>query len=113
MTVQLSVCYETITEESATHGDADDRGFVRERELVDVREAITELSRCSELSSGSVRGPQHLSGHEWASTEPDQDYQTGEYYSESVHIARADGSDLAPRALFRLFRAAGLVMGKL
>jgi len=98
-----------VTEESAAEGDAEERGFVRERELVSVREAISALAECSELSSWPINGPDQMSGHEWASTEPRQDMHTGAYESRSVHVARADGTPLTGWQLYRLFKSARLV----
>lgn len=112
MRVQLSECFEIVTEESAAEGEAADRGFVREREIVSVREALEALRECAEPSSSPIDA-RRMSGHEWASTEPSQDMRTGAYESQSIHIAREDGRPMSGRSLFRMFRAAGLASGRL
>lgn len=111
MRVQLSECFEIVTEESAAEGEAADRGFVREREIVSVKEAIGALRACSEPSSYPIDA-RRMTGYEWASTEPSQD-RTGAYESQSIHIAREDGRPMSGRSLFRMFRAAGLASGRL
>lgn len=103
MRLLVSITFETVTEASARDGEAADRGFVAENELWTVRETIDRLRECSELSDYPMPY-----GRTWASDEASQDYRTGEYYAESVHIRRADGSSLSDRQARRLYRAAGL-----
>lgn len=112
MTLLLSETFEIVTDESARHNDAADRGFIREDEPVTVKDAIGALRECCEPSSSPIR-PETVTGYEWASTEAQQDYRTGEYESRSIHVKRADGTRLSGRQLFRLFRAAGLAFGTL
>ena len=111
MNVQISIIREYITEESAEQSDIDRAEYLREDEIVSVRDAIDELSRCSEVSSWPLTPAN--ARHVWASTESQMDMYSGEYESESVHVKRADGSDLSARQMFRLLRAAGLAKGTL
>jgi hypothetical protein len=103
MKLQVSITFDTVTEKSAREGMAADHGFVVEQELWTVKDTISRLSRCTETSS-SVIG-----GWTWAEDEATQDYRTGEYYSEAVHVRRADGTPLTDRQAQRLFKAAGLI----
>ena len=109
MRLLLTRTFEVITEDSAAEGDVADHDFEVQDEPTAVRDVIRELAACAELSTWPVRGPADLTGHEWATTEPVQDVHDGSWRSEAVHVRRLDGRPLSPRALFRLYRAAGLV----
>jgi hypothetical protein len=104
MTLQVSITFETVTEASAREGEAADQGFVIERELWTVKETIVRLRQCSALSDWPI-----AYGGTWASDEAEQDPRSGEYYSESVHLKRANGEYLSDHQARRLFKAAGLI----
>lgn len=109
MLLQLSVCYDTITEESAEQGDVAESGYEREPTLVSVRKAIEELRRCSAVSTCPIRSAAECTGYEWALTEYELNSQDGSERQETVHLRRANGSRLSGHQLYRLFKAAKLV----
>ena len=76
-----SKTYEIITHESAENGEAEDAGFIFESEPFTFRDLVRELRSYTHFSSSVV------DRYTWASTEPEQDYRTGEYRSESLHFA--------------------------
>jgi hypothetical protein len=76
----ISKTYEIITHESAEHGEAEESGFEYEFEPFTFRDLIREL-RYFPLASSSEIGP-----HTWVSSEPEQDYRTGEYRTEHLHF---------------------------
>jgi hypothetical protein len=104
MRLEVSITFETVTEDSARDGDTADQGFVIEREQWAVRDVIARLRQCSALSDWP-----RVYGGTWASDEASQDYRTGAYYSEFVHVRRANGEALSDHQARRLFKAAGLI----
>jgi hypothetical protein len=104
----VSRYYEIVTEESARDGEAAERGEVFTDSPMSLEDTVRELSDCYELSSWPVRKPEDMTGYEWASTEPTQDYHDGSYRSESVHVERL-GRPATGAELFRVFKLAGLI----
>ena len=76
----ISKTYEVVTEESAEHGEVEESGFEFESESFSFRDLVREL-RYFPHPSCSVIGP-----GVWVSSEPEQDYRTGEYRSEHLHF---------------------------
>jgi|ERR1035437_6600582 hypothetical protein len=100
----VSKTYEIITYESAEIGDAEERGYVFEDEILDLRELIKELECCLELSDS------HISDRTWAiNHEAGHDYRTGDQTSESIFISKVNGKPVTAHQLKRLYKVAGLV----
>jgi hypothetical protein len=76
----ISKTYEVITEESAEHGEVEESGFEFEFESFSFRDLVRQL-RFFPHPSSSVIGPDT-----WVSSEPEQDYRTGEYRTEHLHF---------------------------
>lgn len=79
----LSQTYEIVTSESAENGEAADRGFDWENSPHTFRETVERIQ------DGGFAYPSCSHGVPgWLSTEPEQDYETGEYETKSLHPAR-------------------------
>lgn len=105
----VSKTYTLWTPEDIEIGEASDSGHEYEDELMDLRGTVRELEECAFLSVSPVNGPESLTGREWAFTEAEVDWCTGDRVEYSVHIKNADGTPVSPRNLYRLFCLAGLV----
>jgi hypothetical protein len=92
-TLNLSVSYEVVTEESAEHGDFAYAGWVVEGDNVAFRDALSEIGSRGYPVGMSVRHDALTIFHE-----AEADYRTGEHTSEATHI-QGD-----PRAIARLAR---------
>jgi ribosomal protein L37AE/L43A len=106
-TFLVSKTFEEVTPESAEEGEASDRGFVFQDEIMDEEEVVHELRRGGYIYPSSS----HLQGLRWVSTEEDQDYSTGAYTTYSLHIEDMDGSDISSGDWKRLLESAGLLAG--
>jgi hypothetical protein len=84
-------------------------GYVFQDHPMSLEEAIAELETCAMLSSHPIRSASDLSGREWASSAPEEDYRTGAESSESVFLRSITGKPLEPHTLFRVLRLADLV----
>lgn len=97
----LAKTYAIVTEESAEQGDYSETGFEFEAAPATVRDVVDALRECVEASCL----PLCDAGHEcWASTEPEQEFTTGEWTTYTYHIA-----GITPHQRRRLFRIAGLI----
>jgi hypothetical protein len=76
--------FEVVTHESAEHGEIEDGGFASINERVTFRELVQMMRGDYVHPSMS---PVHRSTRVWFSSEPDQDYRTGEYRSEAIHFS--------------------------
>lgn len=87
-----SITYQTVTPESAEHGDYADQGFIVEKEsgtLEEIaREAKNRYGIYSNTSSPAVASS-------WASVDPERDYQSGEETYYNLHVRNVDGSELS------------------
>ena len=89
MKLKISETYEIITEESAQYGDAEERGFNFKDEMMSFSELVDYIQ-----SNGFIwASDSDLSGYTWISTEPEQDYQTGDYESRGLHCDTDYGRD--------------------
>jgi hypothetical protein len=80
--LKFNVTYETITEESAEHGDTADAGFLAEN--VSLREAIDDLGCGGE---GMEANEYPVSDPRWVTAyRTDEDYRTGEVENRSLHF---------------------------
>ena len=93
------VTYEIVTEESAEHGEAESSGFLLE-DCPSLSEAIGVFGSaiCADSSHLSLSNPPR-----WFTTEPEQDYITGEYESRSLHI-----QGVTPSSAMRIARLLGV-----
>lgn len=94
-TILLSKTYEVITPESAEAGDAEERGFVFERQEFEHEEVVRMLKGTSPSSFPIVCGE-----HTWFTSYGEQDVQ-GNVKNESIHFCR----DQPPAALERWIAA--------
>jgi len=97
----LSKTFEVVTEESAENGEAEESGYAWENVAYTFREAV-DLIKSEGFSYGS---DSHGAGR-WLSTEPNQDYRTGDWTTYSLHPAR-DAQSL--RYWEKACKAAGVV----
>lgn len=90
-TYNISVTYEIITDESAEHGDAAERGYESEREDVDV----DELERVVQNYGFSEPSSSRLEDRMWFSTvspREDRDYfENGERKFFALHLNSVNG----------------------
>ena len=91
--ILISQTFEIVTQESAEHGDAEERGFNFQdtphtfRELVELMESHPE---CSSGGRDYVPGP-----FDWFSSYPDTDYRTGAEESTAIHYSRENPPRMA------------------
>jgi hypothetical protein len=83
--ILISKTYETVTQDSAEAGEAEDSGFVFEDESMTFRELIGEIHRGGYCYSSSY--PCYGRAGDCLTTEADIDYQTGEQTSYSLHFS--------------------------
>lgn len=78
MSIIINKTYEIITEESAEQGEVEEHGYVYQDVEISFRDLV-DMLREFPLGSSWPGIPR------WASSEQEQDYVTGEWYSESIH----------------------------
>lgn len=78
MTINYSVTYEIIDEESASYGDVKERGFDNENAKCDFREMI-------DLLQGTEPSSSEPDSRNWYTHYGEMDYKTGEYENKSYH----------------------------
>jgi hypothetical protein len=108
----LSKYGESVTDESAEHGDIAESWTEFQDRPSDVRDVVSALRECSELSTYPVRSladVERANGCLWASTEHEQNYHTGEEIGYSVHLRMLDGSPVPSRVMWRVLKLARLV----
>lgn len=81
--IEVSITYETITPESAEHGDFADSGFESESEFYTFRELVSVLRQRFTQYSQSL-GP--YTAWMYASEYSEPDYRTGEETVRSIHL---------------------------
>lgn len=100
MPIILSQTYEIVTEESASYGAAEDRGYDWENVAYSFRETVDLIRRGGFTESSCSHGVPS-----WLSTEPEQDFRTGEWETKSLH----PGDDARSRRYWaKACRAAGV-----
>jgi len=82
--ILLNKSYTIVTPESAADGDFAECGLEFENTPYTFRELVNELQRYSEASCS----PAHGETYEWATSEGDIDYRTGEVTEYSLHYSR-------------------------
>jgi hypothetical protein len=85
MTINYSVTYEILDEESASYGDVKEHGFDDENAECDFRDMV-DLLRGTEPSSSES------DSRNWYTQYGEMDYQTGEYENKSYHPKTARDS---------------------
>jgi hypothetical protein len=81
--ILISKTFERVTDESAANGDYEETGFVFQDEAFTFSQLVHELREYCHPSSYPFTG----SARDWITTEPDVDYQTGDYTSYSLHFS--------------------------
>jgi hypothetical protein len=82
--ILIDKTFEIVTHESAEHGVIEDGGFSSIGERMTFRELVHALKR--EFIHAS-QSPVTRSTRVWFTTEPEQDYRTGEFRSDSIHFS--------------------------
>lgn len=100
MPIILSQTFEVVTEESASEGEVESSGFDWEDCPHGFRETVELIQSEGFTNPGSM-----LEVPSWLTTEADQDMQSGEYESKSLHPARDARSQ---RYWVKACRAAGV-----
>lgn len=96
--------FEIVTEESAESGDVEDAGFSAINERVTFRELV-EMMRYSYIHASQF--PVIRSTRVWFTSEPEQNYRTGKYLSESIHFSESNPRHKA-KYWVRAMKCAGL-----
>lgn len=82
----FSVTYQTVTPESAEHGDFEDRGFEHDLITFDTFEELVDYMESNGFNNPSSSPIESLGIHDWLSTEMEtDDFETGEKKSLSLH----------------------------
>lgn len=76
-----SKTYEIVTQDSAENGEVGFAGFISENESFSFRDLVRELRSYTHFSRSVV------DRWTWVTSEPEQDYRSGEHRSESLHFA--------------------------
>ena len=91
----VTICYATITPESAENGDFADNG---------IEDEFTEVFFSAIFDHNEIRwnswylSDSHISDHTWLYTIPEtRNYSTGEEIEYTLHIKRIDGKPLSKR----------------
>ena len=103
--MKFSVTYEIVTQESAEHGDAEERGYICEDS--DLRSALTELH---ETRTSRVDGVECIDCDSYPTTAPrwitvtnGMEYETGAQESRSLHLP----AGITPASARRIARLVG------
>lgn len=83
MPIIISETYETVTPESAEHGDIADSGFWYQDQPYTFRELVDYISHAGFVFPSESHGTPR-----WLSTDWDTDYRTGEGEMRSIHPAK-------------------------
>lgn len=92
--ILISQTYETVTRESAGHGDAEDRGYEFENVPHSFRELVSLMQEHPQCSSGGSNYTP--TENDWFSSYPwTDDYSTGAEKSTSIHYSRENPPRMA------------------
>ena len=107
--ITIDFCFETVTPESAEHGDFDSHGFILPGfwKVTDIMNYERQQWKIGDLhhliSFAQSLGITETDGADWAySVDPDINYQTGEETTYSMHIAGV--SPYPQNRIFNLLR---------
>lgn len=106
--ILIDKTFEIVTHESANHGEIEDGGFSGINEPMTFRELVDALKREFVHASQS---PVTRSTRVWFTSEPEQDYQTGEYRSDSIHYSPSNPARKA-KYWIKAMEAAGYQIAK-
>lgn len=85
-TILISCTYEVVTEESAEHGDAEERGFEYENAPTEYDDVVRILKglepSCRPITNGALT---------WFTSYGDADFKTGNRTNKSYHLVRGQG----------------------
>jgi len=81
--INYSTTFEIITQESATLGDAEERGFLDENLTSDFRDMVDILEGTEPSQHPLTNDARHV----WFTIYGDMDMYTGEYENKSYHPA--------------------------
>ncbi len=85
---RFAVTFEIVTEESAEHGEADERGYICTGET--LREAIKDVCRTRTNLVGGCTGVETDSSPctrpRWVTVYNDMEFETGAYECRALHI---------------------------
>lgn len=82
--ILVSKTYDIVTEESAEYGDIAESGFVFENSEYGFRELVRLMRNFPNPSCYPTMGEIHC----WLSSDPSQDYFTGDVETESIHYSK-------------------------
>jgi len=85
----ISQTYEIVTEESASHGEAEESGFIFKDQDLTFRELVELMEEHPECSSSHFQGV-----NDWFSSYSEQDYRTGAEKTTSIHFSRKNPARL-------------------
>lgn len=97
MKTLFNVTYEIVTQESAEHGDADERGYICEN--VKLRDAIPDFLDGRTARRDGGNGLEH-SGSNWVTFYNGMEFETGAQESRSLHFP----ANLTPASEGRIMR---------
>jgi len=101
--------FEVVSEESAEAGEAEETGFEFENERYD---SLRDLIHDNRHESWVEWSSSHPTGRDWLISEPEQDYNTGDYTSYGLHIKRSDKKALSRREIRAISSAYGVRLPK-
>jgi hypothetical protein len=91
MKLLISRTFEVVTEESAQDGECAESGFVYENQAFTFRDLVSEIESGGFRREGATR---------WLTSEPCQDFRSGDWQSEGLHLA--PGNPPSAEKWFRL-----------
>ena len=80
---KFNVTYEIVTEESAEHGDADERGFISQD--VSLRQALEDVFKTRTSHCDGITGIEDNNGA-WFTVYNGMEFLTGAHESRSIHM---------------------------
>ena len=98
----VNKCFEVTDDESASHGDAKDRGFEYEDQSFTFRDLVSEMRDYNETSGYPPRSS------DWLISEASHNYRTGDETRYSLHFSRTN-KPRAAKYWEKAMRKAGLL----
>lgn len=104
MLFSVNKTYEVFTHESVALGDAEDRGFEFQDNLMTVRELVEYIQNNGFVEASCSNWQAQTGGYKtWLNTvDPEINYKTGANTYYGLHI------DTTPRNITRIFKLAGI-----
>jgi hypothetical protein len=101
--ILINRTYAILTEESVQDGDIAESGFLAKNESVTFRELVGLMESHYMPSSMPIQASGYIT---WFSSEPDQDFETGDYESTAIHYSR-DNPDRKLKYWLKAAKCAG------